>query len=147
MSFAKKGHAMHATIRKSSLVAAAVLSIGMGSAMAAPRASAAEIQAQYEHERAVCVSGRSNQDQATCLREAAAARADARRGLLDDPSGENYRANALERCHVFSREEAMECRARVSGAGTISGSVGAGGILRELVTIEPAPLPSDRPAQ
>jgi hypothetical protein len=143
-----KGHTMHATIRSTSLAAAALLSVGMGSAMAAaPRESASEIQAQYEHERSVCLSGRSNQDQATCLREAAAARGEARRGLLDDPASADYRRNALERCRVFKGEEATECRARISGAGRISGSVGAGGILRELVTIEPAPPPPDTPTQ
>lgn len=139
---------MHALIRYPSLAAAVLLSVGMGSAMAAaPRESASEIQVQYEHERAVCLSGRSNQDQATCLREAAAARGEARRGLLEDPASADYRRNALERCHVFSGEEATECRARISGAGTVRGSVGSGGILRELVTIVPAPAPSDRPDQ
>ena len=136
-------HSRFTTLRISSLAAALVLGAGLAQA-AAPRTTAAEIQAQYEQERAVCLSGQSNQDRATCLQEAGAARNDARRGLLEESQSTNYRRNALERCRIFDGEDARDCRARMLGAGKISGSVGAGGLLRELVTIEPAPA-ADQP--
>ncbi|MES1162786.1 MAG: hypothetical protein ABUL50_06960 [Rhizobacter sp.] len=130
--------------RVSSIAAALVL--GIGAAHAAVRTPAAEIQAQYEQERAVCLTGRSNQDRATCLQEAGAARNEARRGLLEESQSTNYQRNALERCRVFNGEDAKDCRARILGAGDTRGSVAAGGILRELVTIEPAPAPAPAPA-
>lgn len=128
------------SFRISSVAAALLLGIGM--AQAAPRSSAADIQAQYEQERAVCLSGQSNQDRATCLQEAGAARNDARRGTLEASQRPDFQRNALERCHVFKGEDAEDCRARVLGDATIKGSVGAGGILRERVTIEPVPTPA-----
>jgi len=137
-------HIRFTTFRISSLAAALLLGVGMAHA-AAPRTTAADIQAQYEQERAVCLSGQSNQDRATCLQEAGAARNDARRGLLEESQSTNYRRNALERCRIFDGEDAKDCRARMLGAGTTSGSVSAGGVLRELITIEPAPASADQP--
>jgi hypothetical protein len=43
---------------------------------AADNTVSADAQARYQQERAVCLSGQSNQDRATCLREADAALAD-----------------------------------------------------------------------
>ncbi|MEP6876373.1 MAG: hypothetical protein ABI887_18615 [Burkholderiales bacterium] len=134
---------MHTTLRTSSLAAALLLSIGMTAAMAAPRAPGTSIQAQYEHERAACLSNKTGADQAVCLQDAVSARGAALRGQLNNPEDVNYRRNALERCQVFKGEDAKECRERILGAGgaSISGSVEGGGVLRELVTIEPAPVP------
>ena len=123
------------------IVAGTLLSLGMACAMAAPDRSAADIQAQYERERAVCLSGKSNQDQPTCLKEAGAARDVARRGLLEE-GNPNYRRNQLDRCKALTGDEAKDCRLRMKGAGTVSGSASAGGIYRELTTIEPAPAAS-----
>jgi hypothetical protein len=124
------------------IVAGTLLSLGMAGAMAAePTRSAADIQAQYERERAVCLSGKSNQDQPTCLKEAGAARDVARRGLLEE-GNPNYRRNQLDRCKALTGDEAKDCRLRMKGAGTVSGSASAGGIYRELTTIEPAPAAS-----
>ena len=123
------------------IVAGTFLSLGMAGAMAAPDRSAADIQAQYERERAVCLSGKSNQDQPTCLKEAGAARDVARRGLLEE-GNPNYRRNQLDRCKALTGDEAKDCRLRMKGAGTVSGSASAGGIYRELTTIEPAPAAS-----
>ena len=105
---------------------------------ATPRA---EIEAQYQHDRSVCLSGKSNQDQAACLKEAGAVRAEALRGKVDDVDT-NYRRNQLDRCKALSGDEAKDCKARMKGAGTVNGSVGSGGIYRELTTIEPAPAAS-----
>ena len=46
-------------------------------------ADTAAIEAAYRQERAKCLDGRSQQDRATCLQEAGAARAEALRGRLD----------------------------------------------------------------
>ena len=121
-------------------LAGLLLGIGVSVASAAtapPAPTNAEIQARYERERAVCLSGKSNQDQATCLKEAGAAREEAKRGNLD-VQNEHYRRNALERCKALPTDEAKDCRLRIMGAGTTSGSVRDGGVLRELVTVEPA---------
>jgi hypothetical protein len=131
---------MQTTLRKSLFAAGLLLSLG--SAMAAANPADAEIQARYERERAVCLSGKSNQDQPTCLKEAGAARDVARRGLLED-GNPNYRRNQLDRCKALTGDEAKDCRLRMKGAGTVSGSASAGGIYRELTTIEPAaPAPA-----
>jgi hypothetical protein len=118
--------------------ALAGLLLSTGAALAGtPSATSAEIQARYERERAACLNGQSNQDQATCLKEAGAARDVAKRGLLDE-GNPDYRRNQLDRCKALSGDEAKDCRLRMKGAGTVSGSASAGGIYRELRTVEPA---------
>ena len=134
----------HNTLRPSIWIGGLLLSIGMSSAFAATPAPSSEIQARYERERAVCLDGLSNQDRNTCLKEAGAARDAARRGNLD-VENEHYRRNALDRCKALAGDEAKDCRLRIKGAGTTSGSARDGGIYRELVTIEPA-APAPAPA-
>jgi hypothetical protein len=115
-------------------LAGVVLSLGLASAWAAPKS---EVEAQYQRDRAVCLSGKSNQDQPTCLKEAGAVRAEALRGDTGD-GDVNYRRNARDRCRALAGDEAKDCRLRMNGAGTVSGSASAGGVYRELTTIEPA---------
>lgn len=136
---------MNTSLRTSSLAAALLLSFGLSSAMAAKPAPASSIEAKYEHERAVCLADKTGPDRALCLRDADVARGAALRGQLTNPEDVNYRRNALERCQVFKGDEAKECRERILGTGgaTVSGSVDGGGVLRELVTIEPAPVPAE----
>ena len=98
----------------------------------------------FERERAACLSGRSGQDQASCLREAGAALQAARRGELTSGAGD-LKQNAEERCKVFDGADRSDCLARVRGQGTVSGSVERGGILRETVTIVPAPRAGSEP--
>ena len=109
-----------------------------GSGMAAQavtKADLAQAQARYKQERAICLAGQSPQDRATCLKEAGAALAEARRGNLDsDPA--SYLANQQQRCDRLSGDEQRDCLARMRGRGTTQGSVAGGGILRELVTRE-----------
>lgn len=125
-------------------VATAVLGLSMAGANAANAAKTAapsdqpDIQARYLKERAVCMNGMSNQDRATCLKEAGAARDEARRGRLNDGDAK-YKRNARERCDVLTGDEAADCRARMRGAGTTTGSAQAGGIFRETVTVETKP--------
>ena len=124
-------------------IVSVLLSLPAASAMAAARGPAAEIQARYAQERAKCLNGTSNEDRATCLTEASAARAAAMQGKLDEGNG-RYHRNAMDRCKALSGADAKDCMARMNGEGTTSGSAEAGGIYRELVTREVKP--ADAPA-
>ena len=121
----------------------ALLAAGSNWAATAPANSAA--QAQFQQERAACLNGQSNQDRATCLREAGAALAEAKRGGLSTAEA-NLPENQRKRCDRHSGDERSACMARMQGAGSTSGSVAGGGILRELVTTQPAaPAPMAMP--
>ena len=100
-------------------------------------AHADSIDAQYRSERAVCMSGQSNQDRATCLKEASAARAEARRHRLDTSSAP-LAQNATARCMALPADDRGDCERRMRGEGSVSGSVKDGGLLRELTTEIPA---------
>jgi hypothetical protein len=86
----------------------------------------------YQQEVAVC--DHIQQDRAACIREAGAARQEARRGGLT--GAPDYLANALARCAPQPPAERMACEQRVRGTGTtsIEGSVLGGGVIRETVT-------------
>ena len=101
------------------------------------RSADADAKAKYQRERTACMNGQTtNEDRATCLKEAGAALAEARKGNLTSGDGQ-LRKNANERCKVLTGDERADCIARMSGEGTVSGSVGGGGVLREKVTIVP----------
>jgi hypothetical protein len=108
-------------------------------------ASDARARYHYQQERAICESGQSHQDRATCLREAGAAFEQARRGALDDVQAQ-YQQNALIRCNPLPPEERIACQARMQGQGTTRGSVEEGGIYRELVTRETPTQSGSAPA-
>jgi hypothetical protein len=135
--------------RRGGACLALAATLACGSAFAADKTAAAAAQARYLQERAVCNSGQSNQDRATCLKEAGAALAQARHEGLDDGAAP-YRRNATQRCEVLRDDDRRACEARMQGEGTTSGSAAAGGIYREFVTREPAApppaAPSDAPA-
>ncbi|UUX94035.1 hypothetical protein [Aquabacterium sp. J223] len=103
-------------------------------------AAQSDVQQRYQAERAACLEGRSQQDRATCLREAGAAAQAARQGqLATDPAAER---NRTARCERVPAEERSACLARLE-RGTVSGSVAEGGVLREYREIVPAaPSPS-----
>ena len=148
----------HPLLRAGILCAiSAVLSVCAAAATAVAETPVADIQLRYQQERARCLAGSSNQDRATCLKEAGAARDEARKGQLNDGDAK-YRSNATDRCKVLTGDEARDCLARMKGKGgsatsgttnttnTTSGSAQSGGILRETVTretkpVEPAPSP------
>ena len=54
----------------------------MSTAMIAGASELSDANARYQAERAVCQSGQSNQDRATCLKEAGAALHEAKMGRL-----------------------------------------------------------------
>jgi hypothetical protein len=140
---------MHATHHRSNPVISfgsvcltgVLLGVSALGAMAEATKTPAEIQSRYEQDRAKCLSGNTNQDQATCLREAGAARDAAKQGQLND-AGAQYRKNQQARCDVLTGDEQRDCLARMKGAGKVSGSAQGGGIYRELTTRETKPVDS-----
>lgn len=109
-----------------SLLAAAFAS----GAFAAPAKTPDAAQARYQSERAVCMQGLSNQDKATCLKEAAAALQEARRGQLTVAQEAALKRNRLARCNAQQGADREDCVMRME-AGTTSGTAQSGGILRE----------------
>lgn len=115
-----------------SALALLLMSVALTAAAAKPASQLSDANARYQAERAVCLNGESNQDRATCLKEAGAALQEARMGRLN--TGQNdYQQNALIRCNALPADEGSACRRRIAGEGVISGSVRDGGLLRELV--------------
>jgi hypothetical protein len=120
--------------------ATALLAIGAATAQIAmaaatpPAPTGIDASGSYQHEVQSCLSGHTQQDQATCLREARNAHAEKERGRLQ--VGGDFRANAMERCDVFqTSEDKAACQARVLGMGPMDGSVASGGVLREAETV------------
>lgn len=122
-------------------------------ANAADVSKKSDIESNYQRERASCLNGTSNQDRATCLKEAGAAREEARRGQLTDNKTAEQQ-NAVARCNVLPEADRIDCVRRVQGDGSTSGSVRAGGVFRETITTvpatpdaapEPAPAPMGNP--
>ena len=95
------------------------------------------VQAQYQRERAACLSGESHQERSICLREAGAARHEALRGGLETATG-LHEQNQLARCDPLPVDLREDCQRRMRGEGTVSGSAEQGGVLRELRTTVPA---------
>ncbi len=118
----------------STCAVAALLFAGMA---AAAGGKLSDAQARYQQDRAACMSGQSNEDRATCLREAGAALQAAKRGSLGDDHG-SYEQNRLLRCAPLPAGDREDCVRRMHGEGTVKGSVEAGGTFTELRTIVPA---------
>ena len=119
------------------LVAGAAL-LGAAPAIAADSVTVADAQSVYQKDRAACLNGATNQDRATCLKEAGAALQASKRGGLDDGQAQ-VEQNRLLRCDGQPPEERQNCVRRMSGEGATTGSVEAGGIYRELVTPDVPP--------
>jgi hypothetical protein len=107
-----------------------------GIAHAGPQSDA---DAAYKRERAVCMSGTSNQDRATCLKEAGAARQEARRNGLGGPSDSELAGNRNARCDAQPAADRSACLQRMGAGAATSGSEQQGGILRE--TTQPVARP------
>ena len=130
---------MTAPYRLLSCLAACLLSTAAWAVQ--PAASAANAEARYAREKAACLNGQTKQDRPTCLREAEAARAEARQGELGrGPT--DYKYNKTVRCEALSGDEQVACRARMSGQGSRSGTAADGGIIREMTTREAASAPA-----
>ncbi len=131
---ASTGRTIIPSLTLSACAVGALLVAGMA---AAAGGKLSEAQARYQQERAACISGQSQQDRATCLREAGAALQEAKRGRIGDGQG-SYEQNRLLRCDRVAAGDREDCLRRMHGEGTVSGSVDGGGIYRELHTTVPA---------
>lgn len=118
--------------------ATALLSTTTATAASARGENMSDATAQYQREKAVCMSGQSNQDKATCLREAGAAYQQARQGKLNDSRQASYQQNALERCKALPAADQPACQRRIENPEDVEGSATAGGVLRKDVLIVPA---------
>lgn len=113
---------------------AALLAMTAATAQVATGTTGIDASGNYQHEVQSCLSGKTQEDQATCLREARNAQADKKRGVLDN-AGAQYQANALVRCNALTGEDKAACQARMMGFGSTDGSVAGGGVLREVETV------------
>jgi hypothetical protein len=118
--------------------ACALLAVGAATAQVAVGAgntgtTGIDASGIYKQEVQACMTGKTQQDQADCLKEARNAMADKQRGVLDT-SG-SPQANAMQRCEVLAGEDKAACQARMMGYGNVQGSVAGGGMLREVETV------------
>lgn len=111
-------------------MAATFALLAAGTATAGTELSQA--QQLYQQERAVCLSGKSNQDRATCLQEAGAALGEARRNNLGTANAGEMGRNRMLRCDALPAGDREDCARRMQGDGVTTGSVQQGGLLREL---------------
>lgn len=126
--------------------AAALLAVGAATAQVAttnsdasfPGTAAIDASGSFQSEVQACNSGQTQQDRATCLREARNAAAEKNRGRLETYG--QHESHAMARCDVHTTgEDRAACQARVMGMGNVEGSVAGGGLIREVETvIEPA---------
>ena len=139
-------HFARTSLRLAPVFVALVGAMGLGSAMAAGKGAAetasSSALSRYEAERAACMDGRSGQDRATCLKEAGAALAEARRGRLSNgESAEALMRNAEARCQAVAADDRDACMLMAHGKGSVSGSVKAGGTMREITIVTVGPIP------
>ena len=106
-------------------------------AAAADKTAAAEAQAQYKRDLAACDSNRATEDRATCRTEAGRAYAEVRKGGFTG-SQDQFAANARQRCEALKGIDRTACEQRMSGQGSVQGSVAGGGIIRESTITVPA---------
>jgi len=111
---------------------------GMAAAQAAGVQASGSVQSQYELDVQRCNTGQTNQDRATCLREAGAAREEAQRKRLDNGQSANYDTNAMARCNSLPQAQREDCARQMSAPTSVKGSVESGGVLRETVIPVPA---------
>ena len=105
--------------------------------------STTSADAVYQRERAACNLDGTPQGRTTCLKEAGAAHAEAKRRQLGNGEDEAaLRQNAELRCKRVATADQDHCQRMARGEGTVSGSVDGGGVLKTLVTPIPAPAAS-----
>ncbi|MGE8567888.1 hypothetical protein D3C85_345430 [compost metagenome] len=128
---------MH-TKRLAASLCAAGLMLAAGAVHAADAIGRAAIQSQYEQDVANCKSGKSNQDRATCMQEAGAARDEANRQNLKEGSADQHQQNMVDRCNRLPAASRQDCLTQMTSPTNVRGSVQGGGVLRETVIQVPA---------
>jgi hypothetical protein len=140
----RKGHTMNRSTHKHLRTgfAAAALALAGSGTWAAGGIDKASIEANYRAARSACQAMAVPADRTNCLRDAGAARAQALRTGPSSTSAEQLQRNALQRCQAHkSAEDQAICERMARGDGNTSGSVESGGVIRELTTQVPAPMP------
>ena len=118
------------------MLAAACALLASGAARAAS-IEAASGRESLQADLAACHAMADAEARRDCRRDAYAARDEQRRGTLTDNG--DFERNKFARCEVHKvPAEHDECVRRMSGEGTVSGSVEGGGVLRELRVTVPA---------
>lgn len=113
--------------------AIALLAFGAATAQVAT-ATGIDASGSYQSEVQACLSGQTQQDRDTCMKEARNARAEKQRGQLETYG--NHESHAMSRCEVHrGAEDRAACRARIMGMGSQDGSVAGGGLIREVETV------------
>ena len=107
------------------------------SAQIKPGTTGIDATGNAQSETVACNTGNTQQDKETCLNEVKNANAAKNAGKVDNAGGQ-FEANALSRCEVFSGDEKVTCIARMKSNGQATGSVGGGGIIREIQTVVPS---------
>jgi hypothetical protein len=113
---------------------ASLFTVTAASAQVAAGTTGIDASGSYKKEVQACMNGQSQQDRATCLREANNARAE-KSSRTPANTASNLNANATARCNVLTGEDQAACRARVLGYGSESGSVAGGGVLSKVETV------------
>ena len=113
---------------------AALLAMTAATAQVATGTTGIDASGSYQQEVNACMTGKTQQDRDTCLKEARNAQADKKRGVLEN-AGAKFESNASARCDVLTGEDKAACQARVMGYGNTTGSVAGGGLLREVETV------------
>lgn len=123
-------------LRRLTLVASTAL-VCIASVQAASPNALTQAQERYRKDIAKCINGDSNQNVATCRREAGSALAEAKRSTLQTNSTQ-YQSNALKRCEVHEGDDRVACEARINYQGDVTIGAEAGGLLRKSITVKPA---------
>jgi hypothetical protein len=118
---------------RGSLATAFLVLVSLGQAFPALAQDKSERQKTFASDRQACKDGKSGQELGPCMKEAGAV-LNERDASTASVSPEQLQRNRLMRCEAFKGDDHSDCIARTQGLGTTSGSVGGGGILRELVT-------------
>jgi hypothetical protein len=122
-------------------VAAIFSTFSVGAISATAAASPTPAETRYQQDHANCMSGKTNEDQKTCLKEAGAALQAAREHDLKSGGAAQLAANERKRCEPLTGDDKKACLARADGMGTTTGSAAAGGQLHEMVTEVPGVQP------
>ena len=121
-----------------SVLCATLVTVWTTAAAAANTQATSEIHQRYLEDRAACMKIADTDKRKTCLREAGAAQAEAKRGTLAEPQA-NYEKNRFARCSAYKDPKERDyCVRRMRGEGTTSGSVEEGAIVRSLTVPVPA---------
>lgn len=128
---------VHSSRSRQSLVyfgAAALLAMTAATAQVATGTTGIDASGSFKQEMQACMSGQTQQDRETCMKEARNAQADKQRGILARQDAD-FKANAVARCDVLAGVDKAACQARIMGYGSTEGSVAGGGVLREVETV------------